>query len=205
MLRESFLTGEDLHARTAAETFGLKPEDVTRQQRDIAKMINYGIAYGLSAFGLAHRLGLGKDEAGSIIDRYFARYAKVKEWLDATIEEARRTGMVKTLLGRRRYVPDIHSRNPAARSAAERTAVNTPIQGTAADLIKRAMLLVEASLEGRQSKMLLQVHDELVLEAPPDEVAIVGPMLVAQMKKAAVLAVPLEVDLGEGETWAEAH
>jgi len=113
--------------------------------------------------------------------------------------------MVKALLGRRRYVPDIHSRNPAARSAAERTAGNTPIQGTAADLIKRAMLLVEASLEGRQSKMLLQVHDELVLEAPPDEVAIVGPMLVAQMKKAAVLAVPLEVDLGEGETWAEAH
>jgi DNA polymerase-1 len=205
VLRESFLTGEDLHARTAAETFGLRAEDVSRQQRDIAKMINYGIAYGLSAFGLAHRLGLEKDEAGAIIDRYFARYAKVKEWLDGTIEEARRTGMVKTIFGRRRYVPDIHSRNPAARNAAERTAVNTPIQGTAADLIKRAMLLVDAALEGHEAKMLLQVHDELVLEAPPGEVASVGPMLIAQMKKAADLAVPLEVDLGEGNTWAEAH
>jgi len=205
VLRESFLTGEDLHVRTAAETFGIRPEDVTRQQRDISKMINYGIAYGLSAFGLAHRLGLAKDEAASIIDRYFARYAKVKEWLDGTIEEARKTGMVKTLFGRRRYLPDIHSRNPAARNAAERTAVNTPIQGTAADLIKRAMLLVDAALEGQKAKMLLQVHDELVLEAPPEEVASVGPMLVAQMKKAADLAVPLEVDLGEGNTWAEAH
>jgi DNA polymerase-1 len=205
VLRESFLTGEDLHARTAAETFGLLPDQVSRQQRDIAKMINYGIAYGLSAFGLAHRLGLEKEEAASIIERYFARYAKVKEWLDGTIEEARRTGMVKTLFGRRRYLPDIHSRNPAARNAAERTAVNTPIQGTAADLIKRAMLLVDAALEGHEAKMLLQVHDELVLEAPPGEVASVGPMLVAQMKKAADLAVPLEVDLGEGNTWAEAH
>jgi DNA polymerase I len=205
VLRESFLTGEDLHARTAAETFGVRPEEVSRQQRDIAKMINYGIAYGLSAFGLAHRLGLGKDEAGSIIDRYFARYAKVKEWLDGTIEEARKTGMVKTLFGRRRYLPDIQSRNPAARNAAERTAVNTPIQGTAADLIKRAMLLVDAALKGQQAKMLLQVHDELVLETPVEEVASVGSMLVAQMKKAADLAVPLEVDLGQGDTWAEAH
>jgi DNA polymerase-1 len=205
VLRESFLTGEDLHVRTAAETFGMRPEDVTRRERDIAKMINYGIAYGLSAFGLAHRLGLEKAEAGSIIDRYFTRYAKVKEWLDATIEEARKTGMVKTIFGRRRYLPDIHSRNPAARSAAERTAVNTPIQGTAADLIKRAMLLVERALEGREAKMLLQVHDELVIEAPPGEVAQVGPMLKEQMKRAADLAVPLEVDLGEGETWAEAH
>src|SRR5438874_1958132 len=205
VLRESFLTGEDLHARTAAETFGLRPDQVSRQQRDIAKMINYGIAYGLSAFGLAHRLGLAKDEAASIIDRYFARYAKVKEWLDGTIEEARKTGMVKTLFGRRRYLPDIHSRNPAARNAAERTAVNTPIQGTAADLIKRAMLLVNAALEGEKAKMLLQVHDELVLEAPPEEAAKVGQMLVEQMKKAADLAVPLEVDLGEGKTWAEAH
>ena len=129
----------------------------------------------------------------------------MKEWLDGTIDEARKTGMVKTLFGRRRYLPDIHSRNPAARNAAERTAVNTPIQGTAADLIKRAMLLVNAALEGEKAKMLLQVHDELVLEAPPEEAANVGQMLVEQMKKAADLAVPLEVDLGEGKTWAEAH
>jgi len=206
VLRASFESGEDLHARIAGETFGVPPSEVTRQQRDIAKMINYGIAYGLSAFGLAHRLGLEKSEAADIIERYFARYAKVKQWLDDTIATAKSTGMVKTLFGRRRYLPDINSKNPAARSAAERTAVNTPIQGTAADLVKRAMLKVDAALRGKyQARMLLQVHDELVLEAPPSEVAEVGPIVKAQMSGAADLAVPLVVDLGEGETWAEAH
>ena len=205
VLRDSFFSGEDLHARTAGETFGVPPAQVTRQQRDIAKMINYGIAYGLSAFGLAHRLKLEKSEAGAIIEKYFARYRGVKEWLDATIEEARRTGMVKTIFGRRRYLPDINSKNGTARMAAERTAVNTPIQGTAADLVKRAMLLVDRGLAGRRARMLLQVHDELVLEAPPEEVAEVGKMVVAQMSAAAELAVPLVVELGEGETWGAAH
>jgi len=207
VLRDSFLSGEDLHARTAGETFGVPAAEVTRQQRDIAKMINYGIAYGLSSFGLAHRLGLPQSEAHSIIERYFARYRRVKEWLDATIEEAGRTGRVKTLFGRRRYLPDINSKNPAARSAAERTAVNTPIQGTAADLVKRAMLRVDRALTARalQAKMLLQVHDELVLESPPSEVEAVGPLLIEEMKGAADLAVPLEVELGQGETWAAAH
>jgi len=207
VLRDSFLSGEDLHARTAGETFGVPAAEVTRQQRDIAKMINYGIAYGLSSFGLAHRLGLEQSEARAIIERYFARYRLVKEWLDATIEEARRSGRVKTLFGRRRYLPDINSKNPAARSAAERTAVNTPIQGTAADLVKRAMLRVDRALTARalQAKMLLQVHDELVLEAPPAELDSVGPLLVEEMKGAADLAVPLEVELGHGDTWAAAH
>ena len=206
MLRASFESGEDLHARTAGETFGVPPSDVTRRQRDIAKMINYGIAYGLSAFGLAHRLGLEKSEAGDIIERYFARYAKVKQWLDDTIAQARTTGVVKTMFGRRRYLPDINSRNPAARSAAERTAVNTPIQGTAADLVKRAMLKVDAALRGKhQARMLLQVHDELVLEAPPAEVAEVGRIVKEQMSAAADLAVPLVVELGSGDTWATAH
>ncbi len=207
VLRDSFLSGEDLHARTAGETFGVPAAEVSRQQRDIAKMINYGIAYGLSSFGLAHRLGLGQSEAHTIIERYFARYRRVKEWLDATIEEARRSGRVKTLFGRRRYLPDINSKNPAARSAAERTAVNTPIQGTAADLVKRAMLRVDRALTARalQAKMLLQVHDELVLEAPPAELDSVGPLLVEEMKGAADLAVPLEVDLGQGDTWGAAH
>ena len=206
MLRASFESGEDLHARTAGETFGVPPSDVTRRQRDIAKMINYGIAYGLSAFGLAHRLGLEKSEAGDIIERYFARYAKVKQWLDDTIAQARNTGAVKTMFGRRRYLPDINSRNPAARSAAERTAVNTPIQGTAADLVKRAMLKVDAALRGKhQARMLLQVHDELVLEAPPAEVAEVGRIVKEQMSAAADLAVPLVVELGSGDTWATAH
>ncbi|OLD07771.1 MAG: DNA polymerase I [Deltaproteobacteria bacterium 13_1_40CM_3_69_14] len=206
MLRASFESGEDLHARTAGETFGVPPSDVTRRQRDIAKMINYGIAYGLSAFGLAHRLGLEKSEAADIIERYFARYAKVKQWLDDTIAQARSTGAVKTMFGRRRYLPDINSRNPAARSAAERTAVNTPIQGTAADLVKRAMLKVDAALRGKhQARMLLQVHDELVLEAPPAEVAEVGRIVKEQMSAAADLAVPLVVELGSGDTWATAH
>jgi DNA polymerase I len=206
VLRASFLSGEDLHARTAGETFGVPPSQVTRQQRDIAKMINYGIAYGLSAFGLAHRLGLEKSEAADIIGRYFSRYAKVKQWLDDTIASARGSGMVKTMFGRRRYLPDINSKNPSARSAAERTAVNTPIQGTAADLVKRAMLKVDAALRGKyRARMLLQVHDELVLEAPPGEVGEVGPIVLKQMSEAAELAVPLIVDLGEGETWAEAH
>jgi len=206
VLRASFESGEDLHARTAGETFAVPPSEVSRQQRDIAKMINYGIAYGLSAFGLAHRLGLEKSEAASIIERYFARYAKVKQWLDDTIATARRTGMVKTMFGRRRYLPDMNSKNPSARSAAERTAVNTPIQGTAADLVKRAMLRVDAALQGRfQARMLLQVHDELVLEAPPSEVAEVGPIVQSEMTGAATLAVPLVVELGEGETWGKAH
>jgi len=206
VLRASFESGEDLHARTAGETFGVPPSEVTRQQRDIAKMINYGIAYGLSAFGLAHRLGLDKSEAADIIERYFARYAKVKQWLDDTIASARSTGMVKTMFGRRRYLPDINSKNPSARSAAERTAVNTPIQGSAADLVKRAMLLVDAALRGKyQARMLLQVHDELVLEAPPEEVEAVAPIVKAQMSRAADLAVPLVVELGSGKTWGAAH
>jgi DNA polymerase-1 len=205
VLRDSFFSGEDLHARTAGETFGVPPSEVSRQQRDIAKMINYGIAYGLSAFGLSHRLKLPKSEAGAIIEKYFARYQKVKEWLDATTEEAKRTGMVKTIFGRRRYLPDINSKNGAARMAAERTAVNTPIQGTAADLVKRAMLLVDRELQGRRARMLLQVHDELVLEAPLEEVEEVGRMVVAQMSAAAELAVPLVVELGVGETWGAAH
>ncbi len=207
VLRESFASGEDLHARTAGETFGVPAAEVTRQQRDIAKMINYGIAYGLSAFGLGHRLGLGTSEAAAIIEKYFSRYRGVKEWLDGTIESARSSGMVKTIFGRRRYLPDINSKNPSARSAAERTAVNTPIQGTAADLVKRAMLKVDAGLRGGKyrTRMLLQVHDELVLEAPPEEVAAVGPLVVAQMSTAADLAVPLVVELGEGATWADAH
>src|SRR5207237_4336746 len=150
--------------------------------------------------------GREKSEAADIIERYFARYGKVNQWLDDTIAQARTGGMVKTMFGRRRYLPDINSKNPAARSAAERTAVNTPIQGTAADLVKRAMLNVDQALHGKyRARMLLQVHDELVLEAPPEEIAAVGPIVVAQMQTAADLAVKLEVELGEGATWAAAH
>ena len=207
VLRASFMSNEDLHARTAGETFGVPASEVTRQQRDIAKMINYGIAYGLSAFGLAQRLAIPGKEAHEIIERYFARYTGVKAWLDRIVEEARAAGMVTTLFGRRRLIPDIASKNPALRQAAERTVVNTPIQGTAADLVKRAMLRVDAALTraGHRSAMLLQIHDELLLEAPPEEVAAVSALVKQEMEAAAVLAVPLVVEIGEGDTWSAAH
>lgn len=210
VLRESFASGEDLHARTAGETFGVPAAEVTRQQRDIAKMINYGIAYGLSAFGLAERLGLPREEAKSIIERYFARYAGVHAWIHGIVESAARDGYVTTLFGRRRWLPDIRGKNPAVRQAAERTAINTPIQGTAADLVKRAMLGVDAALKsaGLQTSMLLQIHDELVLEGPPAEVAEGGAareIVRREMERAADLAVPLVVEVGEGATWAAAH
>jgi len=207
VLKASFMSGEDLHARTAGETFGVPASDVTREQRDIAKMINYGIAYGLSAFGLAQRLGLPGKEAQEIIHRYFARYTGVKTWLDKVVEDSRASGMVTTMFGRRRMIPDIAKKNPAVRNAAERTVVNTPIQGAAADLVKRAMLRVDRALKagGYQAAMLLQIHDELLLEAPVSEVEAVGALLKYEMEHAAVLTVPLVVELGTGDTWAAAH
>ncbi|MBS2022094.1 MAG: DNA polymerase I, partial [Deltaproteobacteria bacterium] len=207
VLIDSFLKGEDLHVRTAGETFGVPPAEVTRQQRDIAKMINYGIAYGLSGFGLAQRLGLGNREAQDIIDRYFARYAGVKAWLDGVVLATKKSGEVSTLFGRRRYVPDILSKNPAVRMGAERIAVNTPIQGTAADLVKRAMLRVDVALKeaGLSSSMLLQIHDELVLEGPPEESERASALVRQGMEQAAELKVPLVVELGVGKSWAVAH
>jgi DNA polymerase-1 len=207
VLRASFMSGEDLHARTAGETFGVPASEVTREQRDIAKMINYGIAYGLSAFGLAQRLGMPGKEAAEIIHRYFARYTGVKTWLDKVVEDSRVSGMVTTMFGRRRMIPDLAKKNPAVRNAAERTVVNTPIQGAAADLVKRAMLRVDRALKagGYQAAMLLQIHDELLLEAPPDEVDAVAALLKHEMESAAALAVPLVVELGTGDTWAAAH
>jgi DNA polymerase-1 len=170
-------------------------------------MINYGIAYGLSAYGLAQRLKLEKSEAHAIIERYFSRYAGVKAWLDRVLAEARRDGWVRTLFGRRRRVPDLSSRNPALRSAAERAAVNHPIQGTAADLVKRAMLGVERAIaeRGLAARMLLQIHDELLLEAPVAEVAEASALVRGEMERAASLAVPLVVEVGAGESWGDAH
>ncbi|BDG08042.1 DNA polymerase I [Anaeromyxobacter paludicola] len=206
-LLESFRTGEDVHARTAAETFGVAPGDVTADQRRVAKVLNFGIAYGLSAFGLSQRLDLPPAEAQGIIDRYFARYAAVKRWLDGIIAETRRTGEVRTLFGRKRALPEITARNPALRQSAERMAVNTPIQGTAADVIKIAMLGVDRVLRerGLSARLLLQVHDELVVEAPEAEQAEVTAILREEMGGAAELAVPLEVEVGAGHSWAEAH
>jgi DNA polymerase-1 len=206
-LVESFRAGEDVHARTAAETFGVAPGDVTSHQRRVAKVLNFGIAYGLSAFGLAQRLDLPGAEAQAIIDRYFARYAAVKRWLMGTVEEARRTGEVRTLWGRRRAVPELASRNPALRQGAERIAVNTPIQGTAADIVKVAMIRVDRRLRasGLDARLLLQVHDELVLEAAEAHAPDVAALVREEMGRAAELKVPLEVEAGWGRSWAEAH
>jgi DNA polymerase-1 len=206
-LREAFLRREDVHARTAAETFGVATEAVTPEMRRVAKVLNFGIAYGLSAFGLARRLDMPPAEAQGIIDRYFARYAGVKRWLDETVARAREEGSVRTLWGRRRELADIRSRNPALRQAAERMAVNTPIQGTAADVVKLAMLRVDEALrrEALPARMLLQVHDELVLEVEEEAADALAAMVRREMEGAAVLRVPLEVEVGQGRSWAEAH
>ena len=206
-LLEAFRRGEDVHAATAAETFAVAREAVTPDQRRIAKVLNFGIAYGLSAFGLSQRLDLPAKEAQAIIDRYFARYAAVKRWLDLTVEKARAEGEVRTLFGRKRALPEMRSRNPALRQASERMAVNTPIQGTAADLIKIAMVRVEGALERErlEARLLLQVHDELVLEVEASLVNRVTELVRAEMRAAGSLLVPLEVEAGAGRSWAEAH
>ena len=206
-LVESFRAREDVHARTAAETFGVSAADVTSDQRRIAKVLNFGIAYGLSAFGLAQRLDLPGAQAQAIIDRYFTRYAAVKRWLVATVEEARRTGEVRTLWGRKRALPELSARNPALRQGAERMAVNTPIQGTAADIVKVAMIRVDRRLAttGMDARLLLQVHDELVLECAEGAAPEVAAMVREEMGRAAELRVPLEVEAGWGKSWADAH
>jgi DNA polymerase-1 len=206
-LLEAFRRGEDVHAATAAETFGVARDAVTGDQRRIAKVLNFGIAYGLSAFGLSQRLDMPPGEAQSIIDRYFTRYAAVKRWLDATVARARAEGEVRTLFGRKRALPELMSRNPALRQGSERMAVNTPIQGTAADLVKIAMIRVDGALarEGLDAQLLLQVHDELVLEVSEADAPRLAELVRTEMGAAGQLAVPLEVDVGQGKTWAEAH
>jgi DNA polymerase-1 len=206
-LLESFRVGEDVHTRTAAETFGVEAAAVTADQRRVAKVLNFGIAYGLSAFGLSQRLDMPPREAQGIIDRYFARYAGVKRWLEQIVAQARRDGEVRTLFGRLRPMPEIEARNAALRQAAERTAVNTPIQGTAADVIKVAMHRAHRALlkERLDARLLLQVHDELVVEAADAAVEPVTRLLRREMEGAASLAVPLLVEVGHGRSWAEAH
>ena len=206
-LLEAFRAREDVHTRTAAETFGVPPAEVTADMRRIAKVLNFGIAYGLSAFGLSQRLDLPGAEAQQIIDRYFTRYAGVRRYVETAVAEARATGESRTLFGRVRAMPEIVARNPALRMAAERTAINTPIQGTAADIVKIAMIRVHDALgrDRRRARLLLQVHDELVLEVPEDELAPVEALVRREMAGAAQLEVPLDVEVGVGHSWAEAH
>ncbi len=206
-LLEAFRNREDVHTRTAAETFGVERAAVTPEMRRVAKMLNFGIAYGLSAFGLSQRLDLPGAEAQAIITRYFERYAGVKRYVEWAVEEARRTGESRTLYGRVRAMPEIAARNPALRNAAERTAINMPIQGTAADIVKVAMVRVHDALarERRDALLLLQVHDELVLEVGEKDVAETEALVKREMSAAATLKVPLDVEVGHGHSWAEAH
>lgn len=205
----AFRAGEDIHLATAARVFGVPLEEVTASMRRTAKMVNFGIIYGISAFGLSQRLNgeLSRSEAQAVIDEYFRQYPGVKRYQDETIEQARRDGYVETLTGRRRTLRDINSRNAMVRSAAERTAINTPIQGTAADMIKIAMVRVAALLDGLacRTRMLLQVHDELVFDLHREERESLVPQIEEAMKQALPLAVPIVVESGVGENWLEAH
>jgi DNA polymerase I len=205
-LVEAFQSDADVHARTAAEVFEVSERDVTDLQRRAAKMVNYGIAYGLSPHGLSVRLNIPREEAKSIIDRYFARFTGISQYIESTLEKARRVGYVETLFGRRRAVPDIVSRNRQVAMGAERAAINMPIQGTAADLIKRAMLKVETRLsEGFESQMLLQVHDELLFEVPKHEIESVSELVRQIMTQDVAWSVPLRVDVGHAVSWGGAH
>ena len=206
-LIEAFRRGEDIHRRTAAEVAGIAPAEVGDEQRARAKAVNFGIIYGSSAFGLANQLGIASADAQATIDAYLARYRGVRRFLDETIEAAREQGFVRTHLGRRRYLPDLRSRNRTLRNAAERMAVNSVIQGTAADLIKKAMVAVDAAVSAERlpAQMILQVHDELVFEVPEAEVQRVGSRVRELMEGVLPLRVPLVVDVGSGRNWRDAH
>ncbi len=206
-LIRTFQNDEDVHTRTASEIFGLTPEEITPEMRRKAKAVNFGIIYGISAFGLAQDIGVSNAEAKRYIDDYFAQYPKVREFIDRTIEDARKNGYVSTLFNRRRFIPELASSTMAVRNFGERMAVNTPIQGTAADLIKLAMINVQSRLrrEDLRSKMILQVHDELVFEAPDQEIERLKKLVKEEMEGVITLSVPIRVDMGVGKNWDEAH
>jgi DNA polymerase-1 len=206
LLLEAFRSGEDIHTRTAAEVLGVPPLMVTPDARRSAKAVNFGIVYGISGFGLAAQLGIPRAEAERYIRNYFERYTGVRRFIDDTIAHVRETGVTRTLFGRERPIPDMNSRNANARGFAERTAVNTPLQGTAADMIKLAMVRIDSALTagGFHTKMLLQVHDELVFEAPPAEVEQASALVKREMEGVMELAVPLVVDVGLGDNWRDA-
>ena len=207
-LVEAFAGGVDVHAATSAKVFGVPLPEVTAEMRRQAKMINFGLMYGMSAFGLAQRLNIARAEARGIIDRYFAQFPKIQQYMGETVLFARDRGYVQTLRGRRRYLRDIRSRNHAARAAAERVAINAPIQGSAADMIKLAMLRIDRELRSRElaARMILQVHDELVFEVPRAELEAVRELVTAAMRDALDLGrVPVVVDVGVGGDWLEAH
>ncbi len=204
---EAFRQNLDIHTATAAKVYGVSLDEVTSDMRRKAKMVNYGIAYGISAFGLAQRLAIPRKEAAAIIEQYFAKYPGIAGYMRETVERARKQGYVETVTGRRRYLRDIRSANAMVRGAAERNAINAPIQGTAADMIKIAMINIHRELDERKlrTRMLLQVHDELVFDVYRPEEEQVRPLIADKMKHAIKLEAPIEVEMGSGENWLEAH
>jgi DNA polymerase-1 len=205
LLVRAYQNNEDIHTLTASEVFGVPPETMDKETRNRAKAVNFGIVYGISPFGLATQLGIPQAEAKEYIERYFARYEGVKAFIEKTLAETRKTGSVRTLFGRIRPIPDIESRNPNQRGFAERTAINTPLQGTAADLIKLAMIAIDRKLTERKLKtrMVLQVHDELLFEVPASENAEIEELVRAEMEGVIQLSVPLVADLAFGANWRD--
>jgi len=203
---EAFKHGEDIHASTAAKVFNVALDEVTREQRSQAKTVNFGIIYGVSAFGLADQANISRKEAKALIDAYYETYPTLKAYIEKQVEIARDQGFVETLMGRRRYLKDINSRNAVVRSHAERNAVNAPIQGTAADIVKMAMIQIQKELKKNyKTKMILQVHDELIFDAPKDEVEKVSELIKSTMEAAMQMDVPLIAEVGVGANWLEAH
>jgi DNA polymerase-1 len=204
-LRQAFLDDLDIHADTAARVFGVRHTDVTSDMRRQAKAVNFGVVYGISPFGLSRNLGISTADAARFIDQYFATYPGVRDWIEGVKKSAVELGYVTTLLNRRRYLSEMMSPNMNTRRAAERIAVNTPVQGTAADVIKIAMVRLHDALQSTDARLLLQVHDELLVEAPDDEADDVAATMRTIMEQALNLEVPLKVDLGIGANWAEVH
>ena len=204
---KAFQNGEDIHASTAAKVFNVDLKDVTREQRSNAKTVNFGIVYGVSAFGLSNQTNLSRSEAKELIDTYYETYPKLKAYMSEQVDFARDNGYVQTVLGRRRYLKDINSRNAVVRSASERNAVNAPIQGSAADIIKIAMINIYNKLEAGnyKTKMLLQVHDELVFDVYKPELETMQKLIKSEMEGAFKIDVPLDVEIDTGLNWLEAH
>ncbi|MGZ4122760.1 MAG: DNA polymerase, partial [Tumebacillaceae bacterium] len=203
---DAFVNDMDIHTRTASDVFEVAPEEVDSNMRRQAKAVNFGIVYGISDFGLSQNLNIPRKQAAAFIENYFAKFPGVKRYMEEIVEQARRDGYVTTLLGRIRNLPDINASNFNVRSFAERTAMNTPIQGTAADIIKKAMVNVAKALqqENLRTRMLLQVHDELIFECPPDEIEALTELVRREMEQVTVLSVPLKADINVGDTWYEA-
>jgi DNA polymerase-1 len=205
LLMRAYAENIDIHTLTASEVFGVAIDAMDKETRGRAKAVNFGIVYGISAFGLAAQLGIPQAEAKAYIEKYFSRYVGVQAFIEKTLEQTRREGAVRTLFGRMRPIPDIESRNPNQRGFAERTAVNTPLQGTAADLIKLAMIAIDRQLRERnlETRMLLQVHDELLFEVPLEETDEIEQLVRAAMEGVVKLNVPLVADLAFGQNWRD--